>query len=75
MLGPSPSNLSNVDPLPQRHPAKHAAHVSRREKVAEEYINYIAATATPIALTLSAVAEETARDETLQAVMEALQTA
>ena len=57
-----------------RHPAKHAEAVSRQVKVAEEYINFIAATARPIALTLSAVDEATARDETLQAVIEAMQT-
>lgn len=57
-----------------RHPARHTQPVSRQEKVAEEYVNYIAATSAPKALTLSQIAEATARDPTLQAVMEAVRT-
>lgn len=57
-----------------RHPAKATKPVSREQKVAEEYITYIAHNATPGALSLSDVAAATARDPTLQAVMEAVQT-
>ena len=57
-----------------RHPSKSTPPVSRQEKVAEEYINYIATTSTPNALTLATIAEATERDPTLTAVIEAVQT-
>ncbi len=55
-----------------RHPSTDAEPCSRQEKVAEEYVNYIATTSTPTALTLSMVAETTGRDPTLRAVMDAV---
>jgi transposase InsO family protein len=56
-----------------RHPSSHTEPCSRQEKVAEEYINYIATTSTPTALTLSMIAEATGRDPTLRAVIDAVQ--
>jgi hypothetical protein len=56
-----------------RHPSSHTEPCSRHEKVAEEYINYIATTSTPTALILSMIAEATGRDPTLRAVIDAVQ--
>ena len=53
-----------------RHPSKATPPVSRQQEVAEEYINYIATTSTP--LTLAAIAEATERDPTLTAILEAV---
>ncbi len=58
-----------------RHPSTDAEPCSRQEKVAEEYVNYIATTSTPTALILSMVAETTGRDPTLPAVMDAVRSA
>ena len=58
-----------------RHPPKQAAQpASRQEKVAEEYISYIATTSTPKALKPDEIAAATARDSTLQAVIIAVRT-
>ena len=58
-----------------RHPPKQAAQpASRQEKVAEEYISYIATTSTPKALKPDEIAAATARDSTLQAVIIAVHT-
>ena len=56
-----------------RHPSNHTEPHSSQEKVAEEYINYVATTSTPSALTLSMIAEATRRDPTLRAVIDAIQ--
>ena len=57
-----------------RHPSKQAQPVSNQEKVAEEYISYIATTSTPKVLKLDEIAAATARDSTLQAVITAVRT-
>ena len=57
-----------------RHPSKQAQPASRQEKVAEEYISYIATTSTPKALKPDEIAAATARDSTLQAVIIAVRT-
>ena len=46
----------------------------REERVMEEYINYIATRATPKAMTLSEIENSTAKDNTLKAVIEAIET-
>ena len=56
-----------------RHPSNHTEPYSRQEKVAEEYINYVATTSTPSALTLSMIAEATRRDPTLRAVIDTIE--
>ena len=55
-----------------RHPAE-TTRVSRGEKVAEEYINFVAAEAVPIALDLQVIKQHTMDDAQLQAVIQALQ--
>ena len=57
-----------------RHLSKQAQPVSLHEKVAEEYISYIATTTTPKALKLDEIAAATARDSTLHAVITAVRT-
>ena len=56
-----------------RHPSKQSTTTSREQKVAEEYINYLAKMSTPKALTLSDIEAATIADVTLQAVSEAMQ--
>jgi len=55
-----------------RHPINAPAS-SHEQKLAEEYINYIAANAVPKAMTIQEVAEATKKDHTLQHVIKCLQ--
>ena len=64
----------NPADYPSRHPSKQFTAVSREEKIAEEYVNYIAITSTPNALTFQEIEEATKTDATLQAVMTAIRT-
>ena len=56
-----------------RHPIKYAAETSRQQKVAEEYVSYLATTSTPKALKTQDIETATQSDATLQAVAEAIQ--
>lgn len=56
-----------------RHPSKQSITASRQQKIAEEYVSYIATTSTPKALKLSDIEAATVNDPTLQAVSEAVQ--
>ena len=56
-----------------QHPIKHAAETSRQQKVAEEYVSYLASTSTPKALKTQDIETATQSDATLQAVAEAIQ--
>ena len=56
-----------------RHPVD-ISPSSREEKVAEEYLNYLVTSATPKTMTVEQVADETAKDHTLQAVIKAFVT-
>ena len=56
-----------------RHPIKHVAETSRQQKVAEEYVSYLATTSTPKALKTQDIETATQSDATLQAVAEAIQ--
>ena len=55
-----------------RHPAKHGAETSRQQKVAEEYVSYLATSSTPKALKTQEIETATQDDATLQAVAEAV---
>ena len=55
-----------------QHPTKHAAETSRQQKVAEEYVSYLATTSTPKALKIQDTEEATQSDATLKAVVEAI---
>ncbi len=55
-----------------RHPM-HKDRSSREEKVAEEYVQYIAENTTPKAMTLDEVAAATCEDQTLRVVLSAAQ--
>jgi transposase InsO family protein len=57
-----------------RHPSKQTNAASREQKIAEEYVHYIATTSTPKALTVSEIEEATKADVTLQAVLKAIET-
>ena len=57
-----------------RHPSKQTNAASREQKIAEEYVHYIATTSTPKALTVSEIEEVTIADATLQAVLKAIET-
>ncbi len=57
-----------------RHPSKQTNAASREQKIAEEYVHYIATTSTPKALTVSEIEEATKADATLQAVLKAIET-
>ena len=57
-----------------RHPAKLTTLNTRQEKVAEEFVDYLAQVSTPNAFKLHDIALATECDSTLQAVMEAIQT-
>ena len=54
------------------HPTKTAAPTTRQQKVAEEYINYLATTSTPTALKTQDIEAATQADPTLQGVAEAV---
>ena len=54
-----------------RHPTK-GAQTTRQQKVAEEYINYLATTSTPKALKTQDIEAATQADATLQGVAEAI---
>ena len=55
-----------------RHPTKNAAQTTHQQKVAEEYINYLATTSTPKALKTQDIEAATRADATLQGVAEAI---
>lgn len=55
-----------------RHPTKEGAQTTRQQKVAEEYINYLATTSTPKALKTQDIEAATQADATLQGVAEAI---
>ena len=55
-----------------RHPAKNAAQTTHQQKVAEEYINYLATTSTPKALKTQDIEAATQADATLQGIAEAI---
>ena len=57
-----------------RHPEKCTLPSSRQERVAEEFVDYIAHTSRPNALSLEDVVEATTKDPTLQAVTDAVRT-
>ena len=57
-----------------RHPLIEVKPNSRQEKVAEEFVNYLAKTSTPKTIDLSEVELATKDDNTLQAVIEAIRT-
>jgi hypothetical protein len=57
-----------------RHPLRDVTPNSRQEKVAEEFVNFLAETSTPKAINLTDLKSATRNDATLQAVMKALQT-
>ncbi|PFX30057.1 Retrovirus-related Pol polyprotein [Stylophora pistillata] len=55
-----------------RHPAKHEAETSRQQKVAEEYVSYLATSSTSKALKTQEIETATQDDATLQAVAEVI---
>ena len=55
-----------------RHPAKLGAETSRQQKVAEEYVSYLAASSTLKALKTQEIERATQDGATLQAVAEAI---
>ena len=55
-----------------RHPEKNTLTTSRQQKVAEEFVDYLATTSTPKAMKLDEIATATAQDPTLQAVIGAI---
>ena len=55
-----------------RYQAKHGAETSRQQKVAEEYVSYLATSSTPKALKTQEIETATQDDATLQAVAEAI---
>ncbi|PFX29727.1 Potassium channel subfamily T member 1 [Stylophora pistillata] len=55
-----------------RHPAKNAAQTTHQQKIAEEYINYLATTSTPKALKTQDIEAATQADATLQGIAEAI---
>ena len=57
-----------------RHPSQRITAASREEKIAEEYVNYIALASTPKAMTVQEIKEATKADVTLQAVSKAIET-
>ena len=57
-----------------RHPTKREAKTSQQQKVAEEYVSYLATTSTPKDLKIKDIEEATQSDATLKAVAEALAT-
>ena len=56
-----------------RHPRRDVAPNTRQEKVAEEFINFLAETSTPKTIDLTDLKSATKNDATLQAVMKAVQ--
>ncbi len=57
-----------------RHPLRNVTPNSRQEKVAEEFVNFLAETSTPKAISLTDLKSATRNDATLQALMKAVQT-
>ena len=55
-----------------RHPAKNTKSSSRQEKVAEEFVDYLAKTSTPKAINIHEIIAATRQDPTLQAVTKAM---
>ena len=55
-----------------RHPAKNTKSSSRQEKVAEEFVDYLAKTSTPKAINIHEIIAATRQDPTLQAVTKAI---
>jgi len=56
-----------------RHPVEQSS-CNRATKVAEEYINFVASMASPVAMDISTIKEHTKSDELLQSVIESLRT-
>jgi hypothetical protein len=56
------------------HPLAHTDKQSRHEIIAEEYVNFFADSDTPSAITLSEIQSATARDPTLQTVVQLVAT-
>ena len=65
---------SNPADYISRHPSKCKMATSRQGKVAEEFVDYLVQTSTPNALKLEDIQSATQKDQTLQAVIEAIQT-
>ena len=57
-----------------RHPCRDVAPNTRQEKVAEEFINFVAENSLPKTINLTDLKSATRNDATLQAVMKAVQT-
>ena len=55
------------------HPSQRITAASREEKIAEEYVNYIALASTPKAMTVQEIEEATKADVTLPAVSKAIE--
>ena len=55
-----------------RHPAKNTTSSSRQEKVAEEFVDYLAKTSNPKAINIYEIIAATRQDPTLQAVTKAM---
>ncbi|KAK2552072.1 Uncharacterized protein P5673_026817 [Acropora cervicornis] len=55
-----------------RHPAKNTKSSSRQDKVAEEFVDYLAKTSTPKAINIHEIIAATRQDPTLQAVTKAM---
>ena len=53
-----------------RHPAQTSVKSNQEERIAEEYVNFIANTSTPVVLTLADIKTATAVDATLQTVIQ-----
>ena len=57
-----------------RHPNREAVDSNQQQRVAEEYVNFVARYDTPIAISLDQIKKETLLDPTLQAVTSAVKT-
>ena len=64
---------SNPADYMSRHPARLNIKRSREQQMAEHYVNALASVATPMAMSVEEVKRETAKDETLQAVIKLIQ--
>ena len=57
-----------------RHPTSESSNANPHQKMAEDKVNFIAGTSSPVAITLDEVKDETKRDTTLQQVMSTVRT-
>ncbi|KAK3739292.1 hypothetical protein QZH41_007139 [Actinostola sp. cb2023] len=69
VYAPGPDNPADYM---SRHPKKQIEVNSRKEKIAEEYINFVSQHAVPIAIDLEEVKSATLNDHTLQRVIECI---